>query len=120
MLLEHQQGGGQAQGYQHHRDAQALGAEGFRMEHAVDALDADQDRADTDKQRLPQACQGLGLAVAITVVIIRRAQGVVHRQQVEQGGGAVQQRIGQPRQQAHRAAHPPGNGFSQGQAEGDG
>ena len=70
--------------------------------------------------RLPQACQGLGLAVAITVVIIRRTQGVVHRQQVEQGGGAVQQRIGQPRQQAHRAAHPPGNRLGQGQAEGDG
>ena len=117
MLLEHQQGGGQAQGYQHYGDTQALGAEGFRVQHAVDTLDADQNRTDADEQRLPQACEGLGLTVAVAVIVIRRAQGIVHGQQVEQRGGAVQQRIGQPRQQAHRAAHPPGNRLGQRQDE---
>jgi hypothetical protein len=45
---------------------------------------------------LRHAGQRLGLAVAVAVIVVGRAQGVVHRQQIEQRGDAVQRRVGEP------------------------
>ncbi|MNE63198.1 hypothetical protein D3C80_1585350 [compost metagenome] len=67
-----------------------------------------------------QAGQGFGLAVTVAMVVISRFQGVVHRKQVEQGGCAIHQRIGQAGEQADRAAHGPGDGLGYDEDNGDG
>ena len=53
------------------------------------------------------------------VIVIGRLQRVMHRQQVEEGGGAVEQRDGQTGEQADRAAQPPGNCLGHHQGDGD-
>ena len=117
--LEGQQRNGQHQRQQHHRDAQRLGAEGLRVADLLHRLHTHQHGAGSDEQRLGQARQGFRLAVAEMVVLVCRLQGETHRQKVEEGGGAVQQRVGQAGQQADRAAQPPGHGLGQHQGEGD-
>ncbi|MCY1390511.1 hypothetical protein D9M71_53320 [compost metagenome] len=67
---------------------------------ALDGLGANQYGTHGNEQCLSHAGQGLGLAVAETVIVIGRAQGIVHRQQVDERGDAIEHRIGQPRQQA--------------------
>ncbi|MNH12897.1 hypothetical protein D3C79_724510 [compost metagenome] len=81
-------------------------------------LYTDQHRTDRNEQRLGHAGHGFGLAVAVAVVVIGRAQGVVHGQQIEKGGHAIQRRIGQPGQQADRTAEPPGHRLGQDQDTG--
>jgi hypothetical protein len=51
---------------------------------ALVRLEGDQYRAAGDKQRLGHARQRFRLAMAVAVIIIRGAQRVMHREQVEQ------------------------------------
>ncbi|MNP19538.1 hypothetical protein D3C76_1120740 [compost metagenome] len=50
---------------------------------ALDGLGANQYGTHGNEQCLSHAGQGLGLAVAETVIVIGRAQGIVHRQQAD-------------------------------------
>ena len=89
----------------------------FRVLDAFVGLKRDQHRTAANEQRLRHPRQRFRLAVAVTVIVIGRAQGIAHRQQVEERGHAVEHRVGQAGQQADRAAEPPGNRFSQCQNE---
>ncbi|MNE68502.1 hypothetical protein D3C80_1641710 [compost metagenome] len=81
-------------------------------------LHTDQHRTDTDKQPLRHAGQGFGFTMAEPVVVVGGSQGVVHGQQVEKRGNSIQCRVGQPGQQADRAAQPPGQRLAQHQDTG--
>src|SRR5690606_18508074 len=88
------------------------------MQQPVDRLAAHQQRAGANEQRLAETGQGFGLPVTVAVVIISGSQRVLHGQQIEQRGGAIQQRVGQPRQQADRATLPPGQRLGRRQEQG--
>ena len=54
------------------------------MQQAIDGVATYQHCAGPDKQGLTQTGKGFGLAVAVTMILISRPQGVVHSNQVEQ------------------------------------
>ncbi|MNH04698.1 hypothetical protein D3C79_640020 [compost metagenome] len=118
LVLQCQQGKGQHQRKQHYTDTDGGIAQGLRGVQAFNRLHPDQYRTDPDEQRLRHTGQGLGLAMAETVVVVGRAQGVVHGEQVEERGNGIQCRVGQPGQQADRAAQPPGQRLAQDQDAG--
>ena len=78
------------------------------MEQTVHRLQAQEGRRAGDEGRLPEGGEGLGLAVTEAVLGVRRLQGPVHREQVEQGGPRVQGRVDQGGQHAHRPGGEPG------------
>ncbi|MOA22920.1 hypothetical protein D3C78_1435150 [compost metagenome] len=84
LALQGQQGGGQHQRQNHHGDTQTGRGERFGVLQAAHCLGGDQQGADRDEQRLGEAGQRLRLAVAIAVVVVRRADRVMHRQQIEE------------------------------------
>ncbi|MNN89926.1 hypothetical protein D3C81_2078080 [compost metagenome] len=83
-LLQHQQCHRQQQGKDNHANAEPGRANRFRVSDPFDGLQGNQYRAAGNEQRLGHAGQRLGLAVSVTVIVVRRAQRVMHRQQVEQ------------------------------------
>jgi len=112
LALQGQQSDGQRQRQQHHADADGCVTQRLRGLQALIGLYPDQYRTDPDEQRLGHARQRLCLTVAKAMVVIGRAQGVVHGKQVEERGDGVQRRVGQPGQQADRAAQPPGHSLA--------
>ena len=117
-VLQHQQGHGQPQRQDNHADTQPRCADRLRMLEPFIGLERNQYRTAGDKQGLRHTRQRLCLAMPITMIVIGGAQGVMHRQQVQQRGHAVEQRVGQPGEHAHRAAEPPGDGLGHNQHTG--
>ncbi|MCY1395282.1 hypothetical protein D3C76_970190 [compost metagenome] len=82
--MQHQQGNGQCQREQHHQHTECGVPQRFRVFQAFHGLGADQYSTHCNEQRLGHAGKGFGLAVAKAVIVIGRAQGVVHGQQVDE------------------------------------
>ena len=78
-----------------------------RVDQPAHRLDQQQQRAAGDERRLAEHRQRLGLAVAEAMLAIGGAQRVAHREQVDDRGDDVEQRIDQARQQRDRAGVEP-------------
>jgi hypothetical protein len=74
-MLQHQQRQGQDQREHNHPDAHPWRAHRLRMLDPLERLHRNQHRTAADEQRLRHAGQRLGLAMAVTVIVVggRRA-----------------------------------------------
>jgi hypothetical protein len=75
----------------------------LRMQQPVHRVQDQEYRRTGDERRLHQSRQRLGLAVAEAVLAVGRLQGVMHRQQVDDGCRHVHHRIHQRSQYADRS-----------------
>ena len=90
-VLQHQQSHGQRQGQDNHADTQPRCANRLWVLEPFIRLERNQHRTAGDKQGLRHPRQRLRLAMPITVIVIGRAQGVMHCQQIQQRSDAVEQ-----------------------------
>ena len=110
-VLQHQQCHGHHQRKYDHANSDPRCAHRLGVFQPFDGLKGDQYCTHPDKQCLSHAGQRLGLAVTVAVIFIGGAQGVMHGQQIEKRGHAIEQRVGQPGEHADRATEPPGDGL---------
>ena len=104
----------------HDRDACRRVMHRGRRDHPAHRLGQQQQRAADDERRLAEHGERLGLAVAKAMLAIGRGHRMAHREQIDDRGDEVEQRVDQARQQRHRAGIEPGREFDRDQHHGDG
>ena len=117
-VLQDQQAHRHHQREHNHGNADPRRVDRLGVFQSVKRLKGNQHRTHANKQRLRHARQRFRLAVPIAVIVIGRTQRVMHRQQVEERGHAIEQRVCQPGEHADRTTEPPGDGFGDDQNTG--